>query len=251
MVWNCQTAGPVWEGPVHRNQFHFEDRQLHSSGQLWNTVSPICNFLCANVESRGNICMVCVFPLSQHEIWLCGIKQRSRAEENWRDWSHRGHEESGQAGNKLFLRWETFYTFLRITFYFLCQIRRKHCRWSAFDFVLCSLPPQSCPTPLTGSCPLTTWTWPWCIPARTSWGSSTSTSPGSWAEHGPCRRPPLRRPWRFLPWTTSTWPGWWPAGSKDVTSFSEQQWKCSTRGRCCWQEEKWFIICSRKTFSKY
>lgn len=46
-----------------------------------------------------------IFPWNKHEMWLSGMKQKRRAEENRRDWSHRGSEESGQAGNKLFIRW--------------------------------------------------------------------------------------------------------------------------------------------------
>lgn len=115
-------------------------------------------------------------------------------------------------------------------------------------FVLCSLPSQSCPTPLTGSCLPTTWTRPSCIPALTSWGFSMWTSPGSSAEHEPCRTPPLRKPWRSSRRTTSTWAGWFPAVRRTATKLSEQRWKCSTRWCCCWQERKWCMICSIQTF---
>lgn len=61
MVWNCQTAGPVREGTLHWNQFYFEGRQLHSSGQLRNTVSPIWSFI-VQMWSRAVIVAWCTFP---------------------------------------------------------------------------------------------------------------------------------------------------------------------------------------------
>lgn len=104
MVWNCQTSSPVWEGTLHWNQFHFDDKQLHSSGQLWNTVSPLCNFF-VQMWSQEVIFAWSVFPIIHHKVCLSGIKQKRWGEENWRDWSHGGYEESCQARNKLFLWW--------------------------------------------------------------------------------------------------------------------------------------------------
>lgn len=43
MVWNRQTPSSVREGTLHRNQLHSDDGELHSRGQLGNTVSSVCD----------------------------------------------------------------------------------------------------------------------------------------------------------------------------------------------------------------
>lgn len=147
-----------------------------------------------------------------------------------------------------------FATLLRITTTFVCRLGshlvrfltfapadvfpqhktfKMTCFWSCFCTFLALKPcvftyihhmciiKQSCPIPLTGSWPLTMWTRPWCTPARMSWGSSMSTSPGSWVEHEPCRSRPLRKPGRSSQTITSMWPGWLPASSKAVKKLCE------------------------------
>lgn len=46
----------------------------------------------------------CVFFVIRLEVYLSGLEQKGRAEENRRDWSRWGYKESGQVGNNLFLR---------------------------------------------------------------------------------------------------------------------------------------------------
>lgn len=151
MVRNCQTSSPVWEGTLHRNQFHFDDKQLHSSGQLWNTVSPLWNFF-VQMWSQEVIFAWSVFPIIHHEVYLSGIKQKRWAEENRRDWSHRGYEESCQARNKLFLWWVRhlchccvlFYDLYKhhlgqITFSSCLSSGENICRWCEFCFLFLNI----------------------------------------------------------------------------------------------------------------
>lgn len=105
MVWSGQTAGAVWEGTVHGNQFHSDNRQHHSSGQLWSIVSPVCSFS-VQMQSQRWWYDICIHSIFHSLMWtIFGIKQQRSDEENWRDWSHRRYEESCQAGYKLLLRW--------------------------------------------------------------------------------------------------------------------------------------------------
>lgn len=45
----------------------------------------------------------CVFSVIWLQVYLCGLEQKGRAEENRRDWSHWRYKESGKVGNNLFL----------------------------------------------------------------------------------------------------------------------------------------------------
>lgn len=105
----------------------------------------------------------------------------------------------------------------------MCSFRIKYCDTFVSSLLQLLSWSQSFPTPLIGSCLLTTWTRPWCIHALTSSGSSTSTSPGSWGEHAPCQNPPSRKPKRSLQTTTSMWAGWSPAGRWAVKKCCEQR----------------------------
>lgn len=56
--------------------------------------------------ATGNQYGICIDYIYHSLTWnISGIKQKRSDEENWRGWSHRRHEESCQAGYKLFLRW--------------------------------------------------------------------------------------------------------------------------------------------------
>lgn len=120
----------------------------------------------------------------------------------------------------------TFDLYVReITFFWLMGWRENY----LLLFLFCS---QCFLTPRTGSCPLTTWTPPWSTPAQTSSDSSTSTSPGSWAAHGPCRIRLSRKPERSLQKIILMWAGWLLADSRAVTKLCNRAawWGCS------WQE---------------
>lgn len=81
---------------------------LTTSNSIRVVSSEILWVLCAvYLCKQGDVCMACgCFSLTWN-LCLSGINQKRRGEENWRDRGRRGHEESSQAGNKLFLRWAT------------------------------------------------------------------------------------------------------------------------------------------------
>lgn len=79
MVWNCQAAGPVWEGPLHRDQFHSDDGQLYSSGQLGNTVSHCEREPCGNVS--GGACWHRL-ALRKNSVYVC-VSEKERWGKSW------------------------------------------------------------------------------------------------------------------------------------------------------------------------